>query len=110
MAFYAGKIILHPAMQNPTIVVLNDRNDLDNQLFDTLASCQELLRQKPVQADDREDLKKLLQVASGGVFSPPSRSSRPKTTKKSILSYPTVATLYSSPTRPTEANTVSKPI
>ena len=68
MAFYAGKIILHPAMQNPTLVVLNDRNDLDDQLFDTFAACQELLRQKPVQAEDREDLKNLLQVASGGVI------------------------------------------
>ncbi|MBN1322407.1 MAG: type I restriction endonuclease subunit R [Methanotrichaceae archaeon] len=67
MAFYAGKIIDHPAMQNPTLVVLNDRNDLDDQLFDTFAACQDLLRQAPVQAGDREDLKSLLSVASGGV-------------------------------------------
>jgi len=68
MAFYAGKIIVHPAMQNPTLVVLNDRNDLDDQLFDTFSACQDLLRQAPVQAEDRESLKKLLQVASGGVI------------------------------------------
>jgi type I restriction enzyme R subunit len=67
MAFYAGRIILHPAMENPTLVVLTDRNDLDEQLFSTFAQCHELLRQKPVQAQDRADLRKLLQVASGGV-------------------------------------------
>ncbi len=68
MAFYAGKIIGHPAMENPTLVVLTDRNDLDDQLFDTFAACQELLRQKPVKAEDRESLKKLLSVASGSVI------------------------------------------
>lgn len=67
MAFYAGRVILHPAMQNPTLVVLTDRNDLDDQLFGTFARCHELLRQKPVQARDRADLRKLLAVASGGV-------------------------------------------
>src|SRR6266436_5600960 len=67
MVFYAGKIILHPAMKNPTLVVLTDRNDLDDQLFSTFALCQDTLRQAPVQAEDREDIKKLLQVASGGV-------------------------------------------
>ena len=68
MAFYAGKIIGHPAMQNPTLVVLTDRNDLDDQLFDTFAACQDLLRQAPVQAENREHLQDLLQVASGGVI------------------------------------------
>lgn len=67
MAFYAGKIIRDPRMQNPTLVVLTDRNDLDDQLFDTFASCRDLLRQTPVQADGREDLKTRLNVASGGV-------------------------------------------
>ena len=67
MAFYAGRIILHPAMENPTLVVLTDRNDLDDQLFDTFARCHELLRQKPVQAADRAHLRELLQVAAGGV-------------------------------------------
>jgi len=67
MAFYAGRIILHPAMENPTLVILTDRNDLDEQLFGTFSRCQELLRQKPVQAQSREELQSLLAVASGGV-------------------------------------------
>jgi len=67
MAFYAGRVILHPAMENPTIVVLTDRNDLDDQLFGTFARCQDLLRQPPVQATDRADLRSKLAVASGGV-------------------------------------------
>ena len=54
MAFYAGRVILHPAMENPTIVVLTDRNDLDDQLFGTFARCRELLRQPPVQAESRD--------------------------------------------------------
>jgi len=68
MAFYAGRVILEPAMENPTIVVITDRNDLDDQLFGTFAECSELLRQKPVQAESREDLQKRLKVASGGVI------------------------------------------
>jgi type I restriction enzyme R subunit len=68
MVFYAGRLVLEPAMENPTLVVLTDRNDLDDQLFGTFARCHELLRQKPVQAKDRDDLKKLLAVASGGVI------------------------------------------
>jgi type I restriction enzyme R subunit len=67
MVFYAGRIILHPAMENPTLVVITDRNDLDDQLFGTFARCHELLRQKPQQARDRTHLRKLLKVASGGV-------------------------------------------
>jgi len=67
MAFYAGRVILHPAMQNPTIVVLTDRNDLDDQLFGTFARCKELLRQPPAQAVDRADLREKLKVAAGGV-------------------------------------------
>jgi type I restriction enzyme R subunit len=67
MAFYAGKVILHPKMENPTLVVLTDRNDLDDQLFGTFSRCQELLRQAPVQAQDRADLREKLKVASGGV-------------------------------------------
>ena len=67
MAFYAGRVILHPAMQNPTIVVMTDRNDLDDQLFGTFARCRDLLRQAPVQASDRADLRAKLAVASGGV-------------------------------------------
>jgi type I restriction enzyme R subunit len=67
MAFYAGRIIREPAMENPTIVMLTDRNDLDDQLFGTFARCQDLLRQPPVQADSRAHLRELLSVASGGV-------------------------------------------
>jgi type I restriction enzyme, R subunit len=67
MAFYAGRVILHPKMVNPTIVVLTDRNDLDDQLFGTFARCRDLLRQDPVQASDRADLRAKLAVASGGV-------------------------------------------
>ncbi|MDE2903677.1 MAG: type I restriction endonuclease subunit R [Chloroflexota bacterium] len=67
MAFYAGAIVREPAMQNPTIVVLTDRNDLDDQLFGTFARCQDLLRQPPVQARDRADLRDKLSVSAGGV-------------------------------------------
>ncbi len=67
MAFYAGRVILHPAMENPTVVVITDRNDLDDQLFGTFARCRDLLRQAPVQAADRADLRAKLAVASGGV-------------------------------------------
>lgn len=67
MAFYAGCIIREPAMQNPTIVVLTDRNDLDDQLFGTFARCKDLLRQPPVQAESRAHLRALLNVAAGGV-------------------------------------------
>ncbi|MHB8398144.1 MAG: type I restriction endonuclease subunit R [Candidatus Limnocylindrales bacterium] len=67
MAFYAGRIILEPAMANPTIVVLTDRNDLDDQLFGTFARCRDLLRQDPVQAADRADLREKLAVGAGGV-------------------------------------------
>jgi type I restriction enzyme R subunit len=67
MTFYAGKIIQHPAMANPTLVVLTDRNDLDDQLYTTFSKCQDLLRQTPQQAEDRADLKAKLQVASGGI-------------------------------------------
>ena len=67
MAFYAGCIIREPAMENPTIVVLTDRNDLDDQLFATFARCRDLLRQPPVQAESRVHLRQILSVAAGGV-------------------------------------------
>jgi type I restriction enzyme R subunit len=67
MAFYAGRIVREPAMENPTIVVLTDRNDLDDQLFGTFSQCQDLLRQPPVQAESRAHLRGLLSVAAGGV-------------------------------------------
>ena len=65
MVFYTGKLVL--SLNNPTVVVITDRNDLDDQLFDTFASSKQLLRQEPVQAKDREHLKELLKVASGGI-------------------------------------------
>jgi len=65
MVFYSGKLVL--ALDNPTIVVLTDRNDLDDQLFDTFSSCQQLLRQEPQQAEDRKHLRTILSVASGGI-------------------------------------------
>ena len=68
MAFYAGAIIREPAMENPTIVVLTDRNDLDDQLFGTFSRCQDLLRQPPVQAESRADLRRKLSVKAGGVI------------------------------------------
>ncbi len=67
MVFYAGKLVLAEEMNNPTLVVLTDRNDLDQQLYETFSNCQQLLRQTPVQAANREELKKLLAVASGGI-------------------------------------------
>jgi type I restriction enzyme R subunit len=67
MAFYAGRLVLETELQNPTIVMLTDRNDLDDQLYGTFSRCHELLRQDPVQAEDREHLRSLLQVSSGGV-------------------------------------------
>jgi type I restriction enzyme, R subunit len=67
MAFYAGRIIREPAMENPTLVVLTDRNDLDDQLFGTFSRCQDLLRQPPVQAQSRAHLRELVSVAAGGV-------------------------------------------
>ena len=67
MAFYAGSIIREPAMDNPTIVVLTDRNDLDDQLFGTFSRCQDLLRQPPTQAESRADLRNKLSVNAGGL-------------------------------------------
>lgn len=68
MVFYSGQIITHPQMGNPTIVMLTDRNDLDDQLFGTFGNCVDLLRQTPVQANSREHLKELLKVSGGGVI------------------------------------------
>jgi type I restriction enzyme R subunit len=67
MVFYAGKLVLVEEMNNPTLVVLTDRNDLDQQLFETFSNCQQLIRQTPQQAINRDHLQNLLAVASGGV-------------------------------------------
>lgn len=66
MVFYAGKIVLE--MNNPTIVVITDRNDLDDQLFDTFSGCRQILRQDPVQAQNTNHLKQLLNTAGGGII------------------------------------------
>jgi type I restriction enzyme, R subunit len=68
MVFYTGKLVLTEDMNNPTILVLTDRNDLDQQLFETFSNCEQLIRQKPKQAESRDDLKNKLSVASGGVI------------------------------------------
>ncbi|MHA1856210.1 MAG: type I restriction endonuclease subunit R [Promethearchaeota archaeon] len=68
MVFYVGKLILQPKLNNPTIIMLTDRNDLDDQLFDTFSNCYEILRQHPKQAQSREEIKELLAVASGGII------------------------------------------
>ncbi|MGQ0791274.1 MAG: type I restriction endonuclease subunit R [Nitrosopumilaceae archaeon] len=65
MIFYTGKLIRE--LDNPTIVVLTDRNDLDSQLFETFGRCQDILRQKPVQAESRKEIQEMLKVSSGGV-------------------------------------------
>lgn len=67
MVFYTGQIVIEPEMKNPTIVILTDRNDLDDQLFTTFGNCKQLLRQTPVQAENREHLKELLKVSGGGI-------------------------------------------
>lgn len=68
MVFFTGQIVVHPEMKNPTIVILTDRNDLDDQLFTTFANCKQLLRQTPVQAENKEHLKELLKVSGGGII------------------------------------------
>jgi type I restriction enzyme R subunit len=67
MVFYSGKMVVASELNNPTIVILTDRNDLDQQLFETFSNCQQLIRQTPVQAENRIHLQSLLSVASGGV-------------------------------------------
>jgi len=68
MVFYAGKLVLKKELENPTIILLNDRNDLDDQLFGTFSRCNQLLRQEPKQAESREKVKELLKVSSGGII------------------------------------------
>ncbi|MDD3050179.1 MAG: type I restriction endonuclease subunit R [Candidatus Cloacimonetes bacterium] len=67
MVFFSGKLIIDPRMENPTLVILTDRNDLDEQLHETFTNCQQLLRQEPQKAESRQDLRNLLKVASGGI-------------------------------------------
>ncbi len=67
MVFFSGKLIIEPKMENPTLVLLTDRNDLDEQLHETFTNCQQLLRQEPQKAESRRELRQLLKVASGGI-------------------------------------------
>ena len=82
MVFYAGKIVLK--MDSPTIVVITDRNDLDDRLFDTFAASKQLLRQEPVQAKKREHFKELLKVASGGIVFTTIQKFQPDTSTSSV--------------------------
>lgn len=93
MAFYAGRVIRESAMANPTIVVLTDRNDLDDQLFGTFSRCQDLLRQPPVQAESRADLRDKLSVDAAGWSLPRSRSFCPKRRAIAIRFFRTGGTL-----------------
>ena len=68
MAFYAGRLVRHPGMENPTLVVVTDRNDLDEQLFNTFVLCRDLIRQTPIRVESREQLQSALSRASGGVI------------------------------------------
>jgi type I restriction enzyme R subunit len=68
MAFFAGKIALNESMKNPTIILLTDRNDLDNQLFEEFSKCSDLFRQNPDQVHDRIELRNKLNTSSGGVI------------------------------------------
>ncbi|MGI4802852.1 MAG: type I restriction endonuclease subunit R, partial [Janthinobacterium lividum] len=79
MTFLSGRVMHHPAMENPTLLVLTDRNDLDNQLFATFARCKELLGEEPVQADSTEDLRRLLDRNVGGIIFSTIQKFRPET-------------------------------
>ena len=105
MLFCAGQVILHPAMDNPTIVALTDRNDLDDQLFGQFQRCHELLRQEPVQAESTAHLRELLQVASGGVVFTTIQKFMPDEKGGGWCPFPSGGTSWSLPTRPTAANT-----
>lgn len=85
MVFYAGKLVL--ALNNPTLVILTDRNDLDDQLFDTFSLSQDLLRQTPVQAENRDHLKSLLSVSSGGIVFTTIQKFLPEIEEKIDLGY-----------------------
>jgi type I site-specific restriction-modification system R (restriction) subunit len=94
-------------MENPTIVVITDRNDLDDQLFGSFARCRDLLRQNPVQAADRADLREKLRVAGGGVVFTTIQKFMPAEWGDATPCFRTGATSSSSPTRPTAASTTS---
>jgi type I site-specific restriction-modification system R (restriction) subunit len=109
MTFYAGKIIQHPQMANPTLVVLTDRNDLDEQLYTTFSKCQDLLRQTPQQAEIGPTSKPSSRSPPAASSSPPFRNLPPMNGAASTRPSPIAATSSSSPMRPTAPNTASKP-
>ena len=84
MAFYAGQIIKHPDMENPTLIMLTDRNDLDDQLFSTFNMCKDLLRQTPQQAESRDELRAVLDRPSGGVIFTTIQKFLPKNDKTTL--------------------------
>ena len=84
MAFYAGQLVRRPELENPTIVVITDRNDLDDQLFGTFSMCRDLIRQTPRQADSRDDLQSALSRASGGVIFTTIQKFCPQPARRSI--------------------------
>ena len=89
--FYAGCVIEEPGMENPTLVFLTDRHDLDDQLFGHFQRCHEILRQTPVQTHSVEHLRKLLNVASGGVVFTTIQKFRPEEKEGRLRSYPSAA-------------------
>jgi type I restriction enzyme R subunit len=110
MAFYAGLLVFDTRMANPTLVVLTDRNDLDDQLFATFAMCKDLIRQTPVQAQDRDHLRTLLNRASGGVIFTTLQKFSPAIDE---TEFPTLTeranVVVIADEAPTAANTVSRP-
>ena len=115
MVFFTGKIVL--ALDNPTVLVITDRNDLDDQLFDTFAASTQILRQEPKQVENREDLKEKLKVASGGVifstiqkFQPENGNVYETLSEREVFQYLVKEkTLLSLPMKPTAPNTGLKP-
>lgn len=93
MAFYAGLLVREPALENPTIVVITDRNDLDDQLFATFSTCADLIRQTPIQVESREDLAEQLDRASGGVIFTTMQKFAPSASKMSpgARDYPAIS-------------------
>ena len=79
MTFLAGRVLHDPQMENPTLLMLTDRNDLDNQLFATFGRCKDILGEEPVQADSISDVRTLLDRDVGGVVFSTIQKFRPDT-------------------------------
>ena len=103
--FYAGMLLQQKQMNNPTLLVVTDRNDLDGQLFTTFSNAESLLKQRPVQANDRDELRRLLAeknlvVLSSRLF----KNSHPLTAKNNIQFLMIDIILLSFQMKPTAAN------